>query len=137
VKETADNLNKAEMASGKRPRYYGRVVLYKGGQDPFTVVSLDHHAFNEVSLLEVFMDPKVLSSFNPSTLMTVTMRNTFRRIQWKPIPNAITLVRIFCRVEDGKQNLCSSDCRSVGFNQIQINVINNVINFQILTNLPG
>jgi hypothetical protein len=100
-------LNKAEMALLKRPRNYGRVVLYTGGQEPFTVVSLEAD-FNEVSLFEVFMDPKVLSSFNPTTLLTVTMRNTFRRIQWKPIPNAVTLVRIFCRVEDGKQNLCSN-----------------------------
>jgi hypothetical protein len=100
-------LNKAEMASGKRPRYYTRVVLYTGGQEPFSVVSLEAD-FNEVSLFEVFNDPKVLSSFNPTTLLTVTMRSTFRRIQWNPIPKAVTLVRIFCRVEDGKQNLCSN-----------------------------
>jgi hypothetical protein len=97
----------AEIPEMARPRNYGRVVLYvaENAEEPFTVVSLDHHV-NEVSLFEVFMDPNVLSAYNPSNLMTVTMRNTFRRVQWKPIPHGLSLVRIFCRVQDGKHNLC-------------------------------
>ena len=88
-------------------RNYGRVVLYvaEDADEPFTVVSLDHPV-NQVTLLEVFMDPTVLSAYNPSNLMSVTMRNTLRRVQWKPIPHGLTLVRIFCRVQDGKHNLC-------------------------------
>jgi hypothetical protein len=95
------------MASGKESRrIYRRVVLYVGGKEPFIVVSMDKVHYDGVTLYDLYTDPQAVSAFDPSSKMTVMDRNVFRRLQYKPLPNAMTTVRIFCRVEDGKQKLC-------------------------------